>query len=52
MKYSYVCFKCGNNFTLDRELDTDKPTCNDCFAKLVKIDNVEEYYKFINENQG
>ena len=45
--HEYKCFKCGGAFIMKHEIDTDKPTCNDCFEKLKKIDNVKDYYEFI-----
>lgn len=47
--HEYRCFKCGVNFKLDHELDTDKPTCDKCFKELLQIDNVDDYYKFLGE---
>ena len=50
-KHTYKCFKCGTNFTLDRELDTDKPTCDKCFKELLKVKTAKDYYKFL-EKKG
>lgn len=44
---SYKCFVCGASFKLDRELDTDKPTCNKCFKELLEIKTAKGYLEFI-----
>lgn len=46
-KLNYTCFKCGDRFLTDIVLETDKPTCNVCFQKLLKIKNVKSYFEFI-----
>lgn len=47
MKYKHICFKCGNAFEIEHKIDTDKPTCNHCFKKLLEVKTAEEYYEFI-----
>ncbi len=43
----YKCFKCGKEFNSEHELDTDKPTCDSCFEKLLTLRNYSEYKKFL-----
>ena len=48
MEIEYGCFKCGSKFTITLgELDTDKPTCDSCFQKVLDITNGKEYRDFV-----
>ena len=47
LEYKHKCFKCGKDFVIKHIIETDKPTCNKCFAKLLKIKSADEYYNFI-----
>lgn len=43
----YQCFKCKHYFWLFSDLDTDKPTCDSCFDKILKINTLQELESFI-----
>jgi hypothetical protein len=45
--YKNKCFKCGNYFQTKVLLDTDKPTCDDCFDKLLKVKSAKKHGDFI-----
>lgn len=48
-KFIYHCFRCDDRFELDRELDTDKPTCDKCFAMLKENTTLNGYLNFLKE---
>ena len=46
-EYHYACFKCGEMFWSEVALFTDRPTCDKCFKKLLKIKDHKKYLEFI-----
>ena len=44
--YKYHCYRCDKIFELNRLLDTDRPVCNECFEKLLKVKNYNDYLRF------
>jgi hypothetical protein len=48
----YQCFKCNRYFSKFRYLDTDKPTCDDCFKKLLSIKSATAYVAFVTQKEG
>lgn len=46
-EYKHTCFRCGKEFVITHYIETDKPTCHDCFKVLLQIDNLEYYNDFI-----